>query len=592
MIVLLADRTKTANLIDRTKIPIHRMILAFFICFATANPAAACDLLTPAGALERFWEKGDSEKHPKSINISEQTFAKVQMKKDSACYLGFDIDVISKLEIKVDPSAHLRPSGLSLCAKFNDGCTVVDSRGDPGAAKLEYLLPQGTYVLMLSGDDSGDKAYDIEFHRHEAAEPYDLLSSTELSLRLTDIGKVATRRIRVEENSMIVFSLAMTPKKKRAENVEIGVRDANGLRTIPPIETVDSAPSSVRSAFVLKPGDYFLDVGIVEHGWPRERISRKMLATEMLLNVENIVPHKLSDSMLAFEAWLDGIGLGYLFELEEVADNRDPDRGLPRAYERLRKTFSEWPPKDRFEPEESSSKQAAKEAQGTDQPVLLVALRVKTDDREMVEAAEYDFQKRNGIPLWNRVLQKLSALESVSAKKILVLAPVWCSGDLVFIGEGGGAYRHGAECMSASASVPVVKSVSVASATTVNAGKESVALGSAVRQFLPAYVNQGGAKFEFLSEEDGFVEVMVRGLRGHVIPGGSEWEKLQLTFFLTGDDEKKLRVSGDGHTASGIGSYPADSHFTRDIELKSAKSLQDYVKRTALQLRDYLKHDH
>jgi hypothetical protein len=110
-------------------------------------------------------------------------------------------------------------------------------------------------------------------------------------------------------------------------------------------------------------------------------------------------------------------------------------------------------------------------------------------------------------------------------------------------------------------------------------------------KFLQKFFVGTDAYFDFLTTEDEHVEVIVRGLRGYVVRGGRDWEKLQLTFSLTrtaSGSSPTLRVTADGHLSSGIGSYPSDTQFeNRSI---ATGGLTEISKRVANELRNFVLH--
>lgn len=170
-----------------------------------------------------------------------------------------------------------------------------------------------------------------------------------------------------------------------------------------------------------------------------------------------------------------------------------------------------------------------------------------------------------------------------------MVAPVPCDADLVFSTAAGEARRHGQACASASSSAPLFSAASLADTANVSLSKLSPSLGVAAPIFLRQVFASSPGSLEFLTTDKDFVEVIVRGLRGRVVQGGTDWERLQLTVALTGaKNSPTLRVTADGDLASGIGSYPLDSSFTRSTEPQYKGQLSDFAKKFANDLRNYL----
>jgi len=320
----------------------------------------------------------------------------------------------------------------------------------------------------------------------------------------------------------------------------------------------------------------------------------------------------LPESLKALDSWLTDVGLDELLEIIEFADLQNPQRGLPRANQRLA-TFaaqvasykarsSEPDPESYYEQEKRLTKQIAAGEnihwptglKETERPRFIILFRPKQGGDEF-DATENAFLKAHKVSLWIRIFQKISALEGISARSIVAYVPVWCSANLVYLDAGHDAYRHGSVCTSASSSVPLGTTVKVASGATpwfrFGFTSSAESLSDAVRTVISSLTSAGGAGLDFLSTESDFVEVTVRGIRGQVIRGGRDWERLQITAAITGggnNNRRTLRVTVDGRVASGLGGYPPDSQFTRDMEPQYSMNLTEYTKRLANALRDRL----
>jgi hypothetical protein len=98
-----------------------------------------------------------------------------------------------------------------------------------------------------------------------------------------------------------------------------------------------------------------------------------------------------------------------------------------------------------------------------------------------------------------------------------------------------------------------------------------------VEDYLRYVFSEPNITVDYITLEDSYVQVIVRGLRGRVVPGGRYWERLELNFVLQGEKTNRLRVVADGLLAAGIGGYPPDSQFTRNMEPEYAASLTEYT---------------
>ncbi|MBU0756417.1 MAG: hypothetical protein KJ645_14840 [Planctomycetes bacterium] len=81
--------------------------------------------------------------------------------------------------------------------------------------------------------------------------------------------------------------------------------------------------------------------------------------------------------------------------------------------------------------------------------------------------------------------------------------------------------------------------------------------------------------------DDSYYEVIVRGVRGWVIKGSKQWEKVQISFALLGNKDPKIRIFTDGTLASGMGDKtPPDSKFTYSMEPEYATNLTTFSQAT------------
>jgi hypothetical protein len=101
-------------------------------------------------------------------------------------------------------------------------------------------------------------------------------------------------------------------------------------------------------------------------------------------------------------------------------------------------------------------------------------------------------------------------------------------------------------------------------------------------EFSPPSIHGEPERLTSLSDS---VEYIVRGLRGYVVRGNNQWEKLQVTFTLTRNGE--VAVSVDGWLASGF-QYPSDTQFTTSMETTFPDDLHMFTEKLAGDFHNYL----
>jgi hypothetical protein len=117
----------------------------------------------------------------------------------------------------------------------------------------------------------------------------------------------------------------------------------------------------------------------------------------------------------------------------------------------------------------------------------------------------------------------------------------------------------------------------------------SVDLSAAVPAFLAAFLpNEARLQFDRATEWN--TEVVVRGLKGSVVPGGRAWERIELIFNVERRTDKSdavaVQVIVDAKLAYAIGQYPPDTQFTT---LLSKGDLQSFARSVSFNFDAFLK---
>lgn len=119
-----------------------------------------------------------------------------------------------------------------------------------------------------------------------------------------------------------------------------------------------------------------------------------------------------------------------------------------------------------------------------------------------------------------------------------------------------------------------------------NSAQSSIAtgipkIGELIATFIENAYTTKGATVEFLERDGSFVDAIIRGLRGEVLRGGKDWERVQVSVVALQETNNVIRLRAliDGRIASGLGSYPPDSSFTTDMEPRYSGAMTEYARR-------------
>jgi hypothetical protein len=343
---------------------------------------------------------------------------------------------------------------------------------------------------------------------------------------------------------------------------------------------------SVRYFFLLDAGDYKIEVQRRANQWPTPALDPR-LTKELRLQLLNFNPDPIPAQFRAFSDWLKSNSLG---EIEFLFDYRP---GLER-YEVPAEVAQEFQ-KD-FEAVSNEATSVFSEKDGKlivqhdegRKPKRMLILRTSAD-RERISAIEEAFYEATGSSFWDHVLRKAASIEGVPTRTIVAHLPVYCAPSVIYEREPGQADRHGGECLMGSAKQTVILPSNTSSQPGRDPIPRKVSLQDSAQLFLKTFL-PGDAQFEFIDRSDTSVEIMVRNIRGQVIPMGRMWEKIDISLILSKvqSQQFELLVFVDGLTATGLGRYPPDSQFTTGLEPEHAGELSTFARKVALSYRNFL----
>jgi hypothetical protein len=426
--------------------------------------------------------------------------------------------------------------------------------------------------------------------------------ASRLELTIDKSGASKSFQIKLPSRSKIDFAAMLPPgwrQNNRNSRIELDIIDEKDGHCGYQLISVHDQYS-----VLLEEGTYRLKVS-----WSKQQES-----VPLILTVAHPVPVPLPDALRGLSQWFQTTGLNWKLDIRQIYVKEDGSQfpipeerrnqfdrvfafvsgcrqladGFLSATEEMQMDLNGLmeAAEDGVELESDIPKWI--DLRGGPNVILLLHSRV---DREQIRSLEREAKARWGVSLWNRVLRKVALTSNIPARNVVILAVVPCSGGIVCECVPGVVERHGAECMSASFATALPKSVFERSAAGASDPfKQSINLGQQCEEFLKTFLPQGQAEIQYQERSKGYVEVIVRGLRGHVIKGGRDWEKIQIQFMIgAGDDgSQNLRAFVDGQLSSGIGAYPPDSKFTTSMEPKEAGSLTSYAKELVDAFKMYL----
>jgi hypothetical protein len=541
----------------------------------TAQLYAAFELTPDDGLTERS-----------AIRLFPQKPLQIYFSKSSMCFLEISVKLPTLVEVVIEGP----PKAVTLTSTGLDTSLQINPEHDEQTANrrvLRFALEATDYVMRITvADRRVIHPHKITLrHQHVIAQPMILEKGRTELMKLGSIGRQAIREILIERRALMRFAIEGAPIPSSGESsIRAFVSDFSGNRIDPVAE----------STFVLAPGRYIAGLELPSNSWPSPLLPARYSEAQVAVRIADLVTEELPSTMQQFAKWTLETGLSEYFDVVESFDARKGKESfnLPNAEQRLMPFAFEvgvarTSEKERGLPARTKQTAWPTSVRAIDRPELVIHLRPKVK-RGQFDALETEWD-RQGTSVWNRILQKISLLENLSANKIVVFIPVLCDGHLVYLDSERQAYRHGLTCVSASSAVPLNTVLKLGSTAAYVSPALKRGLATAVPGFLGSFLPQG-ATWDVLSSEADFVEVIVRGIKGYVIAGGKDWEKLQLTVSLTGlaGQSPTLRATADGQLASGLGTYPSDTQFTRDMEPMHAGALTNYAKIFVNRLRNAL----
>jgi hypothetical protein len=579
-------------------------VIATLLIMAMTGAAQAC-----AVKADRFSNDGSSAVNALRFDAKKGSSLEMHLGDGTDCYVSVDVDLPTRIAFSLTPVGAGGVNGpweirLTRRVMSSDDPVVLDTRVFAGSETQTFDLISGDYYFALrrpgaappSAAPRGARPAKAPVARPLAPATHRLVVASREQLPLPSLEPIAdaARTVQLDRYSVsavlgfnpgrrveldLVLDMSQWPADRR-DKLQIGLADMRGHAYR--AEYARATPQGMRLYHYILTGQaYRLTVDKRQNQWPLEPLSDAEAAAALIVRVGAIRPNEVPPALANLAQWLSEFKLSDRFEVLELYDR---EKDAATAPDELRSRYDEV---FKYVEEARSPGPRTKDVwEGGGKPRLLVRLRAN-GSREEISDIEEKFWKQGGISLWDRVLRKISMQTNIPGRQIVIDMPVYCSASLVFEGLPGRASRLGTECLMGSASVDLLQ-LGAGKLGLPGTGKVAtdIVLPDAVEKFLPTFLPQPGS-VEYLTKTAGYVELVVRGLRGHVIKGGSEWEKIQIMIVRSGSGE--VRFITDGMLASGAGSYPPDTQFIKSIEAFNAEALSSYAKTLATAFRDYVK---
>ncbi len=454
---------------------------------------------------------------------------------------------------------------------------------------VKYVL-----VLCISLMSASPSVAEPETHEVSLSDVYfDFSEGPEVSSGLFELYQSAAATLMVDEPAIIAiritgdiykdldlpFGFVLEPKL---------VMTPIGSGTPPLLVFMDrnsrDDERSLQSAYIISPGTYnfIIEAGI--NGQASESVSQgQTYSLSLQLSKQHTIQELpwvahfnkwLSSIDLQEELWIAGAIEGPKFD-RYGSYLQDVDQDIARMEAERQPDFEYR----RFNLEERLERLRN---QKFFDDVLFIVFDT-TLSRWKMSSLEDKFRNTHGVTFWDKAFQKISLFTGVPTRRIFAIVDVWCGSRSIKQIVPGFVDRYGQECISASAAQPAPDWITdhVASPATNDEIEDPIIFSKSVESFLDAEMISLGGRISYLERGETYIEAIVGGVRGWVIDGGQEWERVQISFALLGSERRTIRIFVDGMLASGIGpDPPPESKFTYSMEPEHALALSNHARST------------
>lgn len=576
--------------------------LAVFLVAANVGVATACGVVQ-----SQFDEDGSSAIYALSFDAKTGSSIKVGLGSQADCYISVFADEPTSITVALRVLSLGSPQPdwrIKLVRRVfsSDTPVVLDER--PIAEAQTFNLISGGYDFVLHvGGASASASSRASAPRNarppaEATHQFVVVSREATPLSLLEPVPDSSKTLKLDRYSGtadlafnlsklgrraefdILLDLSQWPQTGR-DSVRVSLRDEQNRRYDEEYRT--TTPEGFRKFHYILPGRAFrLTAEQSQENWPRNPLTNREANAELTIRVSEIKSAETPAVLANLDRWLSDIGISDRFEVLEFYDREQDAASSPPELRQRYESALESVELDRTRRKPTDSDIW----NGDAKPRYVVRMRIH-GSREEIRDIERKFMSQDNVSLWDRVLRKISLSANIPSRKIVVVVPIYCAGSLAFEFRPGSAGRSLMECASASAAVDVAKlGAGTMGLSAVGKVNNSLDLPDAIAKFMAIFLPSPEVNIQYLTKDSSFVDMILRGIRGQVIKGGTEWEKIQISVVKSGDTEVRFLI--DGLLASGVGGYPPDSQFTKSIEPGNAQDLTVYTKALATAFGDYL----
>lgn len=574
---------------------------------------------TEAGCKPPHEERQSPPYWPDVKLTPERPQAEVYLTGEAECVVGLSLDRPSRVSLSIAQAERLAASDVTV-----DVRVVVEGgpRGDPGRPPSRSMLRQpgpagtydlypGLYLLALRGTKPlvAPTQYSVSIARVEAlpSPSFALRPGAAASFRLEQFSGQAFLSTTVATRSRVTLTVVPpAPVATAVKHLQVSALRSNMIDRYWP-----DGNDGLSFDFVLAPGSYTFNVDVPQSQWPRAPLGEPLLSSRLTLRVASVQSAAIPEMVRTLDDWLQSYHLDAAFVIVDLYDRARPDRSIRKSVQlsylkralyigALQQLYRRPPPPGGDDAKFGRFLEAEAILEGQPAPSWLdlndvpdYLLRLRTSlDRDQVRAIEHEFRRATGTSLWEVVLRKVATQTGRPVRRIAAWLPVSCSGEDIFEQAPGSIEREGSECTmgSAAKAFMLADESAIARPASLLVPLPRPDLGQVIDAFLRRFL-PSDARVEYVDRSPESVDAVVRTIRGHVIPGGTAWERLQISFVLYSSEpsEYNLKVYVDGRVASGAGGYPPDSQFSKDMEPAHAEAVSTYTRRLASELADHLK---
>jgi hypothetical protein len=202
------------------------------------------------------------------------------------------------------------------------------------------------------------------------------------------------------------------------------------------------------------------------------------------------------------------------------------------------------------------------------------------------------FADEYGDTLDNKLISVAAGFSHTSRLNFVLLIQGDCWNSVHIAAAEGKGFDDAFYCTMASTATVVPSPAGIVPLEKISVSGFSGKYMDKIERFLESYFTSKNGRITILENTPRYIELVVRYLKGEIIHGGNQWERLSLAVSVTPIDQnsQEVRAIAEGFLASGF-TYPPDDSFTQSMEPAHSRDLQDYARAIISQIGNALKSD-